>query len=104
MSDYWQECVEIGLEEAGISATKEQVDILVGSVEGGHEHYGMAHGYDVIESPVRSEIDEIKARHKREIDDLNKEVGCYRAGVARRRNCDPGDVYLEGGDVMYRRN
>ena len=51
--DYWTECISTALDEAGIVATKEQIEIIVGAVEGGHENYGMAHGYDCIPNPRR---------------------------------------------------
>ena len=63
MDEYWKECIEISFEEAGIKATKEQIEIVVSSVEGGHENYGMAHGYECIPNPL---MEENKRKHYRE--------------------------------------
>ena len=46
--DYWNECVAEALEDAGIAATKEQIDTVAGWVETAHDYYGMAHGHDAI--------------------------------------------------------
>lgn len=68
--DYWEECIRIGLEEAGLVATDEQIKILTDSVKGGHENYSMAHGYDVIgsytESQSQRELRELKDRLEKE--------------------------------------
>jgi hypothetical protein len=40
--NYWKECLSIGADECGLTLTPEQLDALAESVEGGHEHYGMA--------------------------------------------------------------
>lgn len=45
--NYWRECVEVALEEAGIKASEEQIQIITDTVEGGFENYGMAHGHGV---------------------------------------------------------
>lgn len=40
--DYWKECISIAADECDLSLTKEQLDYLASSVEGGHDNYGMA--------------------------------------------------------------
>ncbi len=40
--DYWTECIECALDEAGITATPQQIESVSKTVEGGHENYGMA--------------------------------------------------------------
>jgi len=64
--DYWEECVSEALEDAGLSATKEQRDTIVAWVEGAHENYSMGHGHDVIgrgaESDAERELREMKRR------------------------------------------
>lgn len=54
--DYWKECIEEALDDAGITATKEQIETIVGWVEGAHDNYGMAHGHDCIPNPMISEV------------------------------------------------
>lgn len=63
---YWEECIREALDEAGIRATDEQIDIIVEWVEGAHENYGMAHGHDAIPNPLRFEVNELKQKLKRE--------------------------------------
>ncbi len=53
--DYWEECISEALEEAKLSATKEQIDLVVSWVEGAHENYGLATGNDVADSNFISE-------------------------------------------------
>ncbi len=104
--DYWTECISIAFNEEGISATPEQIEQVAGHVEGGHENYSMAHGYDVIESLVETNKDRTIASLKKEIADLEGQVIVYRKSVAMRRGVSESDVYLERykpdrGDVMY---
>ena len=65
--EYWIECVSIALEEAGVSASQEQINHIANAVQGGHENYGMAHGYDAIPNPV-------KYQAERDLEELRKEV------------------------------
>lgn len=41
-SQYWVEAVECALDEAGVTATDEQILDIAAAVEGAHECYGMA--------------------------------------------------------------
>lgn len=63
--DYWEECIAEAFEDAGISATAEQIVTVASWVEGAHENYGMARGYDVFSVNLRAEqnreIDRLKA-------------------------------------------
>ena len=93
--DYWKECIDIAFDEAGIEATEEQREEVAGAVEGGHENYGMAHGYDVQRSPVESDKDREIKRLKAEIARLEQDVDIYRGSVARRNGVPERDVYLE---------
>ena len=65
---YWQECISQAFDDAGISASPEQMESVVMAVEGGHENYGMAHGHDSIPDPIRQENEELKKRLKKEQD------------------------------------
>jgi len=53
--DYWEECIRCAFEDAGIVATEEQIQIVIGTVEVSHENYGTAFGYDCIPNPVVEE-------------------------------------------------
>ena len=64
--DYWQECITEAFEDAGIDATKEQINTVASWVSGAHENYGMAHGYDCISNPRDEEISELKRKLERE--------------------------------------
>jgi len=66
--DYWTECVEISFEEAGISATPEQIEIVAGGVEGCHENYGMAFYTPPAGEYLRSEVADLKRQLQAEID------------------------------------
>ena len=66
MNDYWIECIEIAFDDAGIEATKEQIEQVAGCVEGGHENYGQAMGYDMIPSQTSIELDKAKQNLKAE--------------------------------------
>jgi hypothetical protein len=64
--DYWRECIEIALDECGLNATDEQVTYLVDAVKGGHENYGMAHGYDCVPEPSETQAKRELAEMKRQ--------------------------------------
>lgn len=64
--DYWEECISESFEDAGIKATREQVDTVASWVGGAHENYGMAHGYDCIPNPNILEIEKLKTELTKE--------------------------------------
>lgn len=74
--DYWTECISEALGEAGISASKEQVDVVAGWVEGAHENYGMAHGHHTIPNPLEGELREAKTG----LDAEKRKVNCRECG------------------------
>ena len=53
--NYWEECISEAFDDVGIKATKDQIENVAAWVEGAHENYGMAHGYDVIPNPREKE-------------------------------------------------
>lgn len=77
--DYWEECISIALEECGLSATKEQINDIAGAVEGAHENYGMAFGYDAIPNPLQEENRKLQAEIKAERDKVICEL-CHGKG------------------------
>ena len=100
--DYWTETIAEAFEDAGITATEEQIQTVAGWAEGAHENYGMAHGYDSIPSPASTEIDMLKKAHEKELEEMQRQIDCYRKSVATRRGVKMSDVYLDSqGHVMY---
>jgi DnaJ-class molecular chaperone len=58
--DYWQECISEAFEDAGVMATEEQIQNVVGWVEGAHENYGMAMGHHCIPNPLKEENEKLR--------------------------------------------
>lgn len=102
--DYWEECIREAFDDAGIEATKEQIDTVVSWVDGAHENYGMAFGHDAIPNPMESEVDSLKKQLKKLEENHEIQLFGIRKGVERRRNVDPHDVHIEDdGHVTYDR-
>lgn len=55
MGDYWEDCISEAFDDAGIVATKEQIDTVISWVEGGHENYSTAMGHDVASKNYHAE-------------------------------------------------
>ena len=58
--NYWRECVDVALDEAGIVATEMQREMITEVIEGAFDCYGMAHGHDAIPNPLEAELKETK--------------------------------------------
>ena len=71
--DYWNECISEALDDAGVSATPDQINIVAAWAEGAHENYGMSHGYDAIPSYSELEVN----RLKRELDKERRKISCH---------------------------
>jgi hypothetical protein len=57
---YWEEAFCAALEDAGLPLpTDQQIKQAASVLEGAHENYGMAHGYDCIPNPVQTENDRL---------------------------------------------
>lgn len=69
--DYWLECIKEAFEDAGIIATKEQVDTVTSWVEGASENEGLARGREAIPNPVQLENGNLRKQLERE---RNKQV------------------------------
>ena len=76
MSEYWTECICEAFEDAGLTATDEQIATVASWVDGAHEYYGMAHGHECIPNPLLEET----ARLTRELKVEREKVHC--------RNCN----------------
>jgi len=71
MGNYWNECIEAAFDEAGITATKEQIEAVADCVQGAHENYGIYMGYDAIPSPLKLENEDLKKKLDKE---RNKQI------------------------------
>ena len=96
--NYWEECVSEALEDAGIEASDDQVNIIVEWVEGAHENYGMYSGNDIATenwhadyndkiNKVKSERDEIELKTQCNADKkLNDTINNYERVIFNLRN------------------
>lgn len=62
--NYWQECIGCAFDEAGLSASEEQIKSIAKNVEFAHNMYGEAHGYEHIPNPIQLENDKLKKKLK----------------------------------------
>lgn len=100
--DYWKECIEEALEDAGITATKEQIETIVGWVEGAHDNHGMAHGYDCIPNPMISEVEKLSRELEKQEQNRQRQINGVVKGVASRRGVDQNSVFIDDdGHVTY---
>ena len=101
--DYWKECIAEAFCEAGITATEEQLNLVVGWVEGAHENYGLATGKECIPNPLESEVNELQRKLKKQDDEHEHVISGITKGVAQRRNVSVSDVSIDNdGHVTYR--
>lgn len=87
---YWEECITESFKDAGITATIEQAAIVADWVEGAHDNYSMACGFDAksIDNEVKSikkDINKLKESYERRLSGL-------REKFARKRNIDADRV------------
>lgn len=64
--DYWKECVESALEEAGLKANTEQIQLVADSVKIAHENYSFYTGEFNIPNPLEEEVNKLKVELKKE--------------------------------------
>lgn len=102
--NYWEECIREAFDEAGINATKEQIDTVVSWVNGAHETYSMAFGYDAIPDAMESEVEKLKGYIRKLEESHDRQIYGIKMGVAQRRKVDPSDVHIEeDGYITYDR-
>lgn len=102
--DYWRKCIEEAFEDAGIKATKTQLDTVTSWIDGAHENYGLATGSEFIPNPMISEVEEIKREMVRQQEKHERQLSGIRKGVSRRRNVDISEVNIsDDGEVTYKR-
>ena len=68
--NYWEECIAEAFDDAKISADKEQIKLVASWVEGAHDNYGMANGYDCIPNPLMTENAELRTKLENERDKI----------------------------------
>lgn len=59
---YWEEAVEISLDEEWITATKEQIKRIACGMQSAAENQSQAFGWDCIPNPVELELKETKRK------------------------------------------
>ena len=102
--EYWKECIEESFEDAGITATKEQIAVVVCWIEGAHENFGLATGRDAIPNPMLVELEDAKREIARQQKSHDRQLLGICRGVASRRNVDVGGVNIsDAGEVTYER-
>ena len=100
--EYWGNCIEESFEDAGISATKEQIDTVTDWVTGAHENFGLATGRECIPNPMFSELEDTKRELARQQESHERQLRGICKGVARRRNIDVSRVSIsDAGEVTY---
>ena len=87
MSTYWEEVVIESFDDCGLSATEDQIDIVVKMVASAHECYGMMHGLEIIDTKPPNEIEVLKNK----VIELEGRRPCQEPG------CDNGYVAVSVG-------
>lgn len=86
MNDYWRECVIDALNEAGLTATDEQIETMAEHIELSIDNYDLYSGNDVSSqnrvSTLQDEIDIARRQLKEERDKINCEACAGRGTVS----------------------
>ena len=93
--NFWEECISEAFDDAGITATDEQIATVASWVEGTHENYGLATGSECIPNPLESTVGELKRQIRALERDVEYSNDSFRQNVAWRHNCSVHDVTLE---------
>lgn len=97
--NYWKEALECALEEIPNEFTDEQLIVIAGALADSAEMEDQASGVTNIPNPLRAEIDDLKRKHEKELQESEDEVLAYRTSVAGRRGVSLTDVHVEHGKV-----
>lgn len=87
--DYWRECIEVALAEAGVSATREQIEEIAYVVQGGAENIGQA--FHTPENPMIRENEELRKKLRSE----SEKVGCAECRGSGRLNYMSGPWHVD---------
>lgn len=105
--NYWIEAVESALEDVNKlnMFSNDEIKSLAETLQGSSEQESMAFGTEHIPNPLEAEIRNIKSKHKKEIEQYENREFIFRKNVSDRHGpyVDPGDVYINGNDVVYDR-
>ena len=80
MTDYWTECVSEAFDDAGLTATDDQIDTVASWVEGAHENYSTAMGYDVASRNYHAEQKSKFEKLEKELQREQNKRGCTHCG------------------------
>jgi hypothetical protein len=94
MTDYFFDTIAGALEEVGIKATNEQIQIIADAVQISHDNYGMAHGYDCIPNPAVSEINKLKREFEKQREKHEVFLGKIKKEYAYNHHVRPEDVTI----------
>lgn len=102
---YWIEAVETALEEIDKlhNFTNAEIKDLAENLQISAEQESMAFGRECIPNPLQTEIQNLKAQHKKEIEVHEHREYIYRKNVSDRHGprVDPNSVYIERNEVLY---
>lgn len=99
--EYWKISVEESIGELDINLTDDQIILLSNDMYLSSQMESEAKGYHFIPDPVEEENNQTILTLKKQIQELEFNLGCYVSSVAKRRNCEVTDVYLDySGNVM----
>ena len=97
MHDILVEAAKEALEEIGETLSDEGIGNIVCWIEGCYENRELLSA--PVENPLVYEIEEIKRKHKREIEERERVEDIFKDSVRKRRNCQ--HVWIENGSVCY---
>ena len=97
--NYWKEALECALEDIPNELTDEQLTSIAGDLAIASEMEDQASGVTNIPNPLRAEIDNLKRKHEKELQESEAEILAYRTSVAERRGVSLTDVHIKYGKL-----
>ena len=79
--DYWESCIKEAFEESEITASEEQIQIVISWVEGAHENCAQATGSDIAHAIYISD-------EAQELEDLKREIEKKRVWELETKPCE----------------